>query len=1086
MMKLRSSNVFAACLTQSATVFLLLFYLFCNSSRVASAQVQGTRSGVFVYSGGNGYSGSAAPVSGYAINASSGTLSLVNGSPFALPGRLLAVVGDPTGKFVYVATDDGSLSAFTVDSQAGSLTPVASGSYSAPTGGYSYGASGKLLAIDPAGKYLYVAGGSKLYGFSIDSGSGALTAITGSPFTLSASALTVDPSGQYLAVYNGSGVQGYAINSSTGALTAAGVVVSGCGGGHMTFEPAGHFLYGTTGSGIAACRFNSSSGALATVTGSPFATGSGASFMGVAAHPSGSFLYATDSTCVDSGPQNRLYGFVIDPSTGALTAIGGSPFALPSGGGCNYDFDVAAEASGNFVYTVDANDGVAAYKANASTGALTLASGSFTGTAAYTLATVSNAMSATATVTGVEITPATAQITTSSLGKQYQFTLKATYSDGSTGFLTRSASWSSSDTTVATVTSGLATSTGYGTTTITASIDGQSATASFKVIMPALSSISITPQAVTVYSGTALQLTATAQYADGSSVDLTNSVAWNSSNRTIATVTAQGLAQTVAIGSATITASDGSVSGTASVTSLAPFVWRTPDPITYGTPLGATQLNATSGATGTYAYNPPSGAILSVGNQALNVAFTPNSTSTTNTSIKRTSVKTEGASPKASAAVSSNSSYLAVNAKVYLKVSAVPLTVTANNASMAYGGALPTLSGTLTGAISGDGITASYSTTATSASPAGSYPITATLNDPNSKLGNYTVTNTPGTLTIGTATPSITWASPSTILTGASLASVLNAVAAVNSQSVAGGFSYMATPTGGSTSAVTPTTVLAAGSYTLTATFTPSDKTDFTPATATAALAVNNPQPALTGLSPAQTSAGNAGFTLTVNGVGFVSGSTIYWGTTALSTTFVSATQLQTQVPVSSIAIAGTSKISVQSPTPGGGASSSMQFEIDSASTGSEPSFTTVTATVTAGQSASYSVTLPSSASNVSVSCLNLPANASCSYDPTTKAVTIATTSSTPAGTYQITVVFSETVTTSAAWIIAPFLLLPLLFVRRRLLAGGSWLTICLCLATLLGTVAAVGCGGGSSTSTSSTPQQSQVTASGAVSLIVK
>lgn len=256
----------------------------------------------------------------------------------------------------------------------------------------------------------------------------------------------------------------------------------------MTFEPAGHFLYGTTGSGIAACSFDSSSGALAVVTGSPFATGSGASFMGVAAHPSGSFLYATDSTCVDSGPQNRLYGFVIDPSTGALTTIGGSPFALPNGGGCNYDFDVAAEASGNFVYTVDANDGVAAYKENASTGALTLASSSFTGIAAYTLAIVPNAMSSTATVTGVEITQATAQITTSSLGKQYQFTLKATYSDGSTGFLTRSASWSSSDQTVATVAAGLATSTGYGTTTITASIDGLSATASLTVTIPTLSS----------------------------------------------------------------------------------------------------------------------------------------------------------------------------------------------------------------------------------------------------------------------------------------------------------------------------------------------------------------------------------------------------------------------------------------------------------------------------------------------------------------------------------------------------------------------------------------------------------------------
>jgi 6-phosphogluconolactonase (cycloisomerase 2 family) len=497
---------------QLNVLFLLLISLLCISAQQVLADGPSSRSGAFIYTGGNGYSGSAAPVSGYGINTSSGTLSLVSGSPFSLPGRLLAVVGDPTGKFVYVATDDGSLSAFTVDSQAGSLTPVAGGSYTAPTGGSSYWASGKLLAIDPTGKHLYVAGGSNLYGLSIDRGSGALAALTGSPFALSASALAVDPWGQYLAVYNGSGVQSYAINSSTGALTAAGTMVSGCGGSHMTFEPSGHFLYGTTGAGITACRFDSSSGALAVVTGSPFATSSGASFMGVAAHPSGSFLYATDSTCVDYGPQNRLYGFVIDPSTGALTAIGGSPFALPSGGGCNYDFDVAAEASGNFVFTVDANDGIAAYKVTASTGALRLASSSFSGPAAYTLATVANAMSATATVTGLEITPATAQITTSSLGKQYQFTLKATYSDGSTGFLTRSASWTSSDPTVATVAAGLATSTGYGSTAITASIDGQSANATLTVNPLPPTIITITPQNITLHQGTELQLKAAGQY----------------------------------------------------------------------------------------------------------------------------------------------------------------------------------------------------------------------------------------------------------------------------------------------------------------------------------------------------------------------------------------------------------------------------------------------------------------------------------------------------------------------------------------------------------------------------------------------
>jgi RHS repeat-associated protein len=81
-------------------------------------------------------------------------------------------------------------------------------------------------------------------------------------------------------------------------------------------------------------------------------------------------------------------------------------------------------------------------------------------------------------------------------------------------------------------------------------------------------------------------------------------------------------------------------------------------------------------------------------------------------------------------------------------VNPAPLVVSADNQSKLYGAALPTLTGTLTGVQNGDNITASYVTAATAASHAGAYAITATLNDPNGRLGNYTVTNNPGTLTV--------------------------------------------------------------------------------------------------------------------------------------------------------------------------------------------------------------------------------------------------------------------------------------------------------------------------------------------------
>jgi len=72
--------------------------------------------------------------------------------------------------------------------------------------------------------------------------------------------------------------------------------------------------------------------------------------------------------------------------------------------------------------------------------------------------------------------------------------------------------------------------------------------------------------------------------------------------------------------------------------------------------------------------------------------------------------------------------------------------------------------------------------------------------------------------------------------------------------------------------------------------------------------------PTLTGFSPPSASAGGPAFTLQVNGTGFVTGATVLWGTTSLTTTFVSATQLTAAVPASLIATAATVNITVTNP----------------------------------------------------------------------------------------------------------------------------------------------------------------------------
>lgn len=205
---------------------------------------------------------------------------------------------------------------------------------------------------------------------------------------------------------------------------------------------------------------------------------------------------------------------------------------------------------------------------------------------------------------------------------------------------------------------------------------------------------------------------------------------------------------------------------------------------------------------------------------------------------------------------------------------------------------------------------------------------------------------------------------------------------------------------------------------------------------------------------------------------------TVYMGTTALSTTYGSATQLTAQIPAADIASAGINNITVQTPAPGGGTSNAFEFEVDSGSSGSGPTFTTLTASVAPGSTASYPVTLPSSATGVTVSCLNLPTGASCSYS--SGSVIIATSASTPAGTYQVTVVFTETLPGAASGLIVlPILLLPLAWARRRWMRQHIWITACLGFVILVGG-AGIGCGG------SSNSQTHTATSSGAVTLIVQ
>ena len=83
-----------------------------------------------------------------------------------------------------------------------------------------------------------------------------------------------------------------------------------------------------------------------------------------------------------------------------------------------------------------------------------------------------------------------------------------------------------------------------------------------------------------------------------------------------------------------------------------------------------------------------------------------------------------------------------------LLIDQASLTVNTANQERFYGDANPSLTGNIVGIKNGDNITATYSTTATATSNVGPYPITATLSDPDGRLGNYNVANNAGTLTV--------------------------------------------------------------------------------------------------------------------------------------------------------------------------------------------------------------------------------------------------------------------------------------------------------------------------------------------------
>jgi uncharacterized protein YjdB len=151
-----------------------------------------------------------------------------------------------------------------------------------------------------------------------------------------------------------------------------------------------------------------------------------------------------------------------------------------------------------------------------------------------------------------------------------QFTATGVYNDGSSSDLTNVVAWSSSSTSIASVSSnGLVSSQATGTANISAGLAGITQSTALTVTAPTIASIAVTPVGLTLGIGINQQFVATATYIDGSSSDLSSGVTWSSSSTSVATVDGQGLAATLAAGSTTITAKYSSFSDSSLLTVVA-------------------------------------------------------------------------------------------------------------------------------------------------------------------------------------------------------------------------------------------------------------------------------------------------------------------------------------------------------------------------------------------------------------------------------------------------------------------------------------------------------------------------------------
>jgi 6-phosphogluconolactonase len=330
---------------------------------------------VYVAGPGVTTSGYTTNISGYTIDETTGALSEIPGSPFASDIGTRYMVVTPSGKFAYAVNNafqvNGTIltlnvQAYSIDMTTGALTRVGDPvELQGIPRSIAMHPSGRAIfvALDPQNPADQVGNGPRIAGFAIDAATGVLSSIGSTPLYGRPSNITIDPSGRFAYVSqqgedsarpNGI-ISAYAIDSTTGAMSeiAGSPYATSDWALFFAMLPSGRFLY-TAGGETKAYAIDGTTGALSALPGNPLSPS-----QVVWGQETGRFIYGEETVDDPQHPDSITYA--INESTGALSKVGSN--------GHGVGYALAFSPSKKFVFGV--GSGIRVNTVNPSTGMLT-------------------------------------------------------------------------------------------------------------------------------------------------------------------------------------------------------------------------------------------------------------------------------------------------------------------------------------------------------------------------------------------------------------------------------------------------------------------------------------------------------------------------------------------------------------------------------------------------------------------------------------------------------------------------------------------------------------------------------------------